>query len=80
VFNEAAAYIKLSEYNEAIASLEKYNKLENNDHESFFLRGFLLKQILKYEDALECFSRAVQLKPTFYEGHFNKGLVNLELN
>lgn len=43
VFNEAAAYIKLREFNEAIISLEIYNQIESNDHESFFLRGYLLK-------------------------------------
>lgn len=68
VFNEAAAYIKLRQFAEAIDSLEKYNHLESNDHESFFLRGYLLKEVSKYEEALECFSKAVQLKPSFYEG------------
>jgi superkiller protein 3 len=48
--------------------LEKYNQLENNDFESFFLKGCLMKQLAKYEEALECFARTVQLKPNFFEG------------
>jgi tetratricopeptide (TPR) repeat protein len=68
VFNEAAAYIKLRQFSEAIDSLEKYNQLELNDHESFFLRGYLLKEVSKYDEALECFAKSVHLKPTFYEG------------
>lgn len=74
VFNEAAAYIKLQQYDVAIRSLELYNQLENSDYESFFLKGYLFKQLNQYEEALNNFNKCVALKPNFFEGQFNKGL------
>ena len=63
---------KLNKNEEAIEYLKKIKK---KTPEIFFLMGNIKENLSKLDEALDCLNQAIKIKDSYWQAHFNKGLI-----
>ena len=63
---------KLNKNKEAIKYLKK---IKEKVPEVFFLMGNIKESLFKLDDALNYFNKAIKIKDSYWQAHFNKGLI-----
>lgn len=76
------AYIKLSkvyfykkDYRNSMVQLSKVQELDKDNFETYFIRGMNFKEMGDTNHAFSAFQKAVQVKPEFYDGYMQLGLL-----
>src|SRR5262249_37215986 len=76
-FELALAAAQIKDWIKAARSLEQCQTKQTTP-QSAYLLGYCYKQLEQIDGALEQFKRAVELKPEFYEAHFELGRIYLD--
>ena len=65
--------LRYSDYKKAEETLTKAIKYDKNNFEAYYYRGCAKVNAMKYQEAIEDFLKAVELKPDYAEAYFNLG-------
>lgn len=65
--------LRYSEFKKAEETLTKAIKYDKNNHEAYYYRGCARVNATKYDEAIEDFEKAVELKPDYADAYFNLG-------
>lgn len=71
----SAAYSSLNMYDEALADLEAYSRLEPKNPIPYKTKAGIHKQLNKYDEALADYDRAIELMPGDYSNYMSRALV-----
>lgn len=64
IYNSLARiYYRLKDYKKALASIEEYLKLDNNNAESHYFKGLILNDLEDYKEAKNSIYSAIRLNP-----------------
>ncbi len=73
-YNNAFAYYRKEEYNNAIENLQKAIKIRSDFYEAIVLLGCVYAEVKDERNAVECFQRVIELRPKDYTAFFNMGI------
>ncbi len=65
--------LRYSDYEKAEETLTKAIKYDKNNFEAYYYRGCAKVNAMKYQEAIEDFLKAVELKPDYADAYFNLG-------
>ena len=65
--------LRYSDYKKAEETLTKAIKYDKNNFEAYYYRGCAKVNAMKYQEAIEDFLKAVELKPDYADAYFNLG-------
>ena len=65
--------LRYSEYKKAEETLTKAIKYDKNNFEAYYYRGCAKINAMKYQEAIEDFLKAVEIKPDYADAYFNLG-------
>jgi tetratricopeptide (TPR) repeat protein len=65
--------LRYSDFKKAEETLTKAIKYDKNNFEAYYYRGCAKVNAMKYQDAIEDFLKAVELKPDYADAYFNLG-------
>ena len=65
--------LRYSEYKKAEETLTEAIKYDKNNYEAYYYRGCAKVNAMKYDEAIEDFEKAVELKPDYADAYFNLG-------
>ena len=65
--------LRHSDYKKAEETLTKAIKYDKNNFEAYYYRGCAKVNAMKYQEAIEDFLKAVELKPDYADAYFNLG-------
>jgi tetratricopeptide (TPR) repeat protein len=69
----AKQLLRYSDFKKAEETLTKAIKYDKNNFEAYYYRGCAKVNAMKYQDAIEDFLKAVELKPDYADAYFNLG-------
>ena len=70
---------KSGNYREAIAVLDKAEKINRNNDKIFFNRGYAKALLKDFENAIEDFNQAIEINPDYHQAIFLRGRCHSEL-
>ena len=65
--------LRYSDYEKAEETLTKAIKYDKNNFEAYYYRGCAKVNAMKYQEAIDDFLKAVELKPDYADAYFNLG-------
>ncbi len=65
--------LRYSEFKKAEETLTKAIKYDKNNFEAFYYRGCARVNAMKYDEAIEDFEKAIELKSDYADAYFNIG-------
>lgn len=65
--------LRYSDFKKAEETLTRAIKYDKNNFEAYYYRGCAKVNAMKYQDAIEDFLKAVELKPDYADAYFNLG-------
>lgn len=65
--------LRYSDYKKAEETLTKAIKYDKNNFEAYYYRGCAKVNAMKYQEAIDDFLKAVELKPDYADAYFNLG-------
>ena len=65
--------LRYSDYEKAEETLTKAINYDKNNFEAYYYRGCAKVNAMKYQEAIEDFLKAVELKPDYADAYFNLG-------
>ena len=65
--------LRYGKYDEAEKTLTKAIRYDKNNHEAYYYRGCAKVNAKKFNEALEDFQKAVDIKPDYADAYFNMG-------
>ena len=71
---QALAYARRKEYDQALSELNQAIKIDAKDAESYNNRGSIYTFKGRYQEALADFDQALKLNPRYAKAHYNRGL------
>lgn len=72
--------LRYSDFQKAEETLTKAIKYDKYNFEAYYYRGCAKVNAMKYQDAIEDFLKAVELKPDYADAYFNLGRTYILLN
>jgi hypothetical protein len=78
-FNRAKALFEGGFSTEALTSIDRAVRLRNTDPQSLSVRGNILADLRRFDEAFACFDAAIEQMPGYAEAHLNRGVVSLLL-
>ena len=76
--NLGAAYNRLEEYDEALATLRRAIQVDPARGEGYYNLGLVYKQLGQLDMAVNAYREAVRLNPRMYDAHYNLGNIFME--
>ncbi|GAC1372479.1 MAG: hypothetical protein NVS3B3_06560 [Aquirhabdus sp.] len=70
----AASLVKVNQPEQALVVMMELHQYKPDDAIIIYNVGLVLMHLMRYEDAIRCFQRALELKPDHIEFHMNLGL------
>jgi tetratricopeptide (TPR) repeat protein len=68
------------DYNLIIADLEEIVRLEPEFEFAWYDLGYMHSVLRNFEEAVEAYTKAIEVNPDFAEAWYNRGLIRLFLN
>ena len=65
--------LRYSDFQKAEETLTKAIKYDKNNFEAYYYRGCAKINAMKYQEAIEDFLKAVEIKPDYADAYFNLG-------
>src|ERR1051325_10311846 len=76
--NLGAAYNRLGNYDEAVATLRRAIQIDPARGEGYYNLGLVHKQLGQLDMAINAYREAVRLNPRMYDAHYNLGNIFME--
>ena len=69
----AKQLLRYSDFQKAEETLTKAIKYDKNNFEAYYYRGCAKVNAMKYQEAINDFQKAIELKPDYADAYFNLG-------